>query len=33
MEGTGRYRICSEESVEFMGHVYYNIFAKKYGKD
>lgn len=33
MEGKGTYRVCSEESVEYMGHMYYNIFAKKYGKD
>lgn len=33
MEGKGTYRICQEESVDFMNHRYYNIFAKKYGKD
>jgi hypothetical protein len=33
MEGCGAYRICEEECIEFMGHSYYNIFAKKYGKD
>lgn len=33
MEGFGAYRICAEQSIEFMGHRYYNIFAKKYGED
>ena len=33
MEGFGAYRICEEQSIEFMGHQYYNVFAKKYGKD
>lgn len=33
MEGYGAYRICEEQSIEFMGHRYYNIFAKKYGED
>lgn len=33
MEGEGAYRICAEDAIEFMGHKYYNVFAKKYGKD
>ena len=33
MEGFGAYRICEEQSNEFMGHRYYNVFAKKYGED
>lgn len=33
MEGNGAYRICEEQSMEFMGHKYYNVFAKKYGED
>lgn len=33
MEGLGAYRICAEQSIEFMGHRYYNVFAKKYGED
>lgn len=33
MEGYGAYRICDEQTIEFMEHRYYNIFAKKYGED
>ena len=33
MEGPGAYRICIGECTEFMGHKYYNVFAKKYGQD
>jgi hypothetical protein len=32
-DGPGSYRICVEDSIEFMGHRYYNVFGKKYGKD
>lgn len=33
LEGFGTYRICQELSKEYMGHKFYNIFDKKYGKD
>ena len=33
LEGYGTYRISKDDSTEFMGQTYYNIFKKKYGKD
>ena len=33
LEGYGTYRICSDLSKEYMDHMFYNIFKKKYGKD
>lgn len=33
LEGFGTYKICRNEMQEFMGHTFYNIFKKKYGKD
>lgn len=33
LEGCGTYRISKDDATEFMGHTYYNIFKKKYGKD
>ena len=33
LEGYGTYKVCTEDSIEFMGHKFYNIFKRKYGKD
>lgn len=32
LDGFGTYKICKEESQEYMGYTFYNIFKKKYGK-
>lgn len=33
LDGFGTYKICKEETQEYMGHTFYNIFKKKYGRD
>ena len=33
LNGAGSYRICADETQEYMDHVYYNILKMKYGKD
>lgn len=33
LEGFGPYKITEEESQDYMGYTFYNIFKKKYGKD
>lgn len=33
LDGYGTYKICRDESQEYMGYTFYNIFKKKYGKD
>lgn len=33
LEGFGSYKICKDETQDYMGHKFYNIFKKKYGKD